>query len=106
MSVRVHLQHMAKPSLAPLFHVLHNIIDACAPANFFIGDTLFPPYSKDSPKTPFFKASVVDENLTFTLKNVILGFPERNDILNYLLRHIKLSADSTVSAFWASSVQC
>ena len=28
---------------------------------------------------------VADENLTLTLKNVILGFPERNDILNYLL---------------------
>ena len=25
---------------------------------------------------------VADDNLTLTLKNVILGFPERNDILN------------------------
>jgi len=28
---------------------------------------------------------VADENLTLTLKDVILGFPERDDVLNYLL---------------------
>ena len=28
---------------------------------------------------------VANENLSLTLKDVILGFPERNDILNYLL---------------------
>ena len=57
MSVLVHPQHMAKPSPTPLFHLLHNVVDTCAPTNFFVSDTLFPPYSQDSPKTPSFKAS-------------------------------------------------
>ena len=33
---------------------------------------------------------VANENLSLTLKDVILGFPERNDILNYLLILSKL----------------
>ena len=33
---------------------------------------------------------VANENLPLTLKDVILGFPERNDILNYLLILSKL----------------
>ena len=33
---------------------------------------------------------VANENLSLTLKDVIVGFPERNDILNYLLILSKL----------------
>ena len=52
----VHLKDVAQPPPASLFHLDHYVVNACAPAHFFVGDALLPVDSEDSTKAPTFKA--------------------------------------------------
>ena len=37
----------ARPSLTSLFPLFYDVVDACASADFFVGDTVFPEDSED-----------------------------------------------------------